>query len=202
MTSARFRSCLWAAPALLVALAGASWAQQDSAGADADLGPPYRDWLLKDVQFIIEAEECRAFLGLGTDEERDRFIDSFWARRDPAPDTETNEFRTEHYRRIDYASDRFRAARPGWSTDRGRVYIRLGPPDEIEAHPSGGQYRPADGNAGFSASDPFQIWRYRRPDRPSGDTYLVFVDDAGDGEYAFRPGAPSSERPELGPGCP
>ncbi len=93
------------------------------------------------MRYIITPEEEQAFKLLGTDEERDEFIEQFWLRRDPTPDTEENEFREEHYRRIQYANEHFAAGIPGWRTDRGRIYIVWGPPDEIESHPSGGTYQ-------------------------------------------------------------
>ena len=109
-----------------------------------------KKWLDQDVVYLITDEEKVAFKRLTTDEERYKFIEQFWLRRDPSPNTIENEARDEHYRRIAYANERYRAAEPGWRTDRGRIYITWGPPDQIEAHPSG------DGR-----SEPFEIWRYR-----------------------------------------
>jgi GWxTD domain-containing protein len=109
-----------------------------------------KKWLEQDVVYIITDEEKASFKRLTTDDERYQFIESFWLRRDPSPDTIENETRDEHYRRIAYANQRYSAAEPGWRTDRGRIYITWGPPDQIESHPSG------DGR-----TDPFEIWRYR-----------------------------------------
>jgi GWxTD domain-containing protein len=109
-----------------------------------------KKWLDQDVVYIIAADEKAAFKRLTTDEERYQFIEQFWLRRDPSPNTTKNETRDEHYRRIAYANERFSAAEPGWRTDRGRIYITLGPPDQIEAHPLG------EGRSG-----PFEIWRYQ-----------------------------------------
>ena len=109
-----------------------------------------KKWLEQDVVYIITDEEKTAFKRLTTDDERYQFIEQFWLRRDPSADTVENETRDEHYRRIVYANERYSAAEPGWRTDRGRIYITLGPPDQIEAHPSG------EGRSG-----PFEIWRYR-----------------------------------------
>src|SRR5438093_7920755 len=100
----------------------------------------YKKWIEQDVVYIISPEERDVFQKLTTDEERDRFIEQFWARRDPDPTTHANEFKEEHYRRIQYANDHFHAGIPGWRTDRGRIYIAFGPPDRIETHPVGGQY--------------------------------------------------------------
>ncbi|HUO61218.1 MAG TPA: GWxTD domain-containing protein, partial [Candidatus Acidoferrales bacterium] len=101
----------------------------------------YKTWLEQDVRWIITGEEEAAFKLLATDEERDQFIEQFWLRRDPTPDTVENEYRDEHYRRIAYANEHFAAGIPGWKTDRGHIYIAWGPPDEIESHPSGGTYQ-------------------------------------------------------------
>jgi len=71
-------------------------------------------------------KSARAFLQLQTNEEREQFIEAFWQRRDPTPDTVENEFKEEHYRRIAYANERFASGIPGWRTDRGRIYIIWG----------------------------------------------------------------------------
>src|SRR5579871_1506323 len=99
-----------------------------------ELETPYKKWLNEDVVYIITDEEKTAFKRLATDEEREQFIEQFWLRRDPTPDTEENEFKEEHYRRIAYANDHYASGIPGWKSDRGRIYIEYGPPDEIESH--------------------------------------------------------------------
>ena len=103
-----------------------------------ELESPYKKWLQEDVAYIITDEERTAFKRLNTDEEKEQFIEQFWLRRDPTPDTVENEFKEEHYRRIAYSNDHYASGIPGWKTDRGRIYIMYGPPDEIESHPSGG----------------------------------------------------------------
>jgi GWxTD domain-containing protein len=109
-----------------------------------ELEGPYRKWLSEDVLYIITDEERTAFKRLATDEEREQFIEQFWLRRDPSPDSQENDFKEEHYRRIAYANERYASGIPGWKTDRGRIYITFGPPDEIESpHPSGGTLRAA-----------------------------------------------------------
>jgi len=148
--------------------------KQKKANAKAlkqELGSTYKKWLNEDVRWIITPEELSAFKQLSNDEERDQFIEQFWLRRDPTPDTEENEFKEEHYRRIAYANDRFGCGIPGWKTDRGHVYIAYGPPDEIESHPSG------DGS-----NPPYQIWIYRYIEG-IGTATLRFVDTARDGTY-------------------
>ena len=92
-----------------------------------ELEGPYRKWLNEDVAYIITDEERQAWKRLSTDEEREQFIEQFWLRRDPSPDTAENEYKEEHYRRIAYANERFASGIPGWKTDRGRIYITFGP---------------------------------------------------------------------------
>ncbi len=127
-----------------------------------ELSGTYKKWLNQDVVYIITPEEKAAFKALSNDEERDQFIEQFWLRRDPTPDTPENEYKEEHYRRIAYANEHFAAGIPGWKTDRGRTYIIWGPPDQIEAHPSGGTYeRPMEEGGGETSTFPFETWRYR-----------------------------------------
>ncbi|MDD8020781.1 MAG: GWxTD domain-containing protein [Acidobacteriota bacterium] len=110
--------------------------QQSSKKKEAapKLADRYKKWLEQEVVYIITPAEREIFLKLKTDRERDLFIDAFWKHRDPIPETEENEFKIEHYRRIDYANKYFgrEAAKPGWRTDRGRMYIILGPPTDLE----------------------------------------------------------------------
>ena len=121
-----------------------------------ELSKTYKKWLDEDVVYIITDEERKAFKQLSNDEERDQFIEAFWQRRDPTPDTEENEFKDEHYRRIEYANEHFAAGVPGWRTDRGRIYITFGPADEVDSHPSGGTYeRPMEEGGGETSTYPF-----------------------------------------------
>ena len=107
----------------------------------------YKDWLNEDVAFIITDKEREIFKKLMTDDEREAFIEDFWRKRDPDPDTEENEYKEQYYERIAYANEHFASGIPGWKTDRGRIYIKYGPPDEKESHPAGGQYqRESDGD--------------------------------------------------------
>ena len=127
-----------------------------------ELETPWKKWLNEDVTYIITDEERKAFKRLNTDEEREQFVEQFWLRRDPTPDTVENEYKEEHYRRIAYANEHYASGIPGWKTDRGRIYITFGPPDEIESHPSGGTYeRPAAEGGGETSTYPFEDWRYR-----------------------------------------
>src|SRR5687767_8308788 len=103
-----------------------------------ELKKAYKDWLDKDVTYVITDEERRAFKKLQTDLEREKFIEEFWRRRDPDPDTDENEFKEEYYERIAYANEHFASGIPGWKTDRGRIWIMYGKPHERETHPMGG----------------------------------------------------------------
>jgi len=144
----------------------------------------YKNWLDQDVRYIITPEEEQAFKLLGTDAERDQFIEQFWLRRDPTPDTEENEFREEHYRRIQYANEHFAAGIPGWRTDRGRIYIVWGPPDEIESHPSGGTYqREMNEGGGTTSTFPFERWRYRYLEGLGNEIIIEFVDSCMCNDY-------------------
>lgn len=149
-----------------------------------ELEGPYKQWLNVDVGYIITDEERAAFKRLNTDEEKQQFIEQFWLRRDPTPDTEENEFKEEHYRRIAYANERFASGIPGWKTDRGRIYITFGPADEIESHPSGGTYeRPIEEGGGTTSTYPFEKWRYRYIEGIGSDINIEFVDPTMTGEY-------------------
>jgi len=152
--------------------------------APANLATPYKKWLNEDVAYIITEEERKAFKGATTDAEREQFITQFWQRRDPTPDTEENEFKGEHYRRIAYANLAFASSLPGWKTDRGRIYITYGPPDEIEDHSSGGSYvRPPAEGGGTTSTVPFQQWRYRYIDGIGNNVVVEFVDPTYTKEY-------------------
>jgi GWxTD domain-containing protein len=144
----------------------------------------YKKWLDEDVRWIITDEERSAFKQLSNDEERDQFIEAFWQRRDPTPDTIENEFKEEHYRRIAYSNEHFAAGIPGWKTDRGRMYIMYGPADEIESHPSGGTYeRPMEEGGGSTSTYPFEDWRYRYIEGIGQEVIIEFVDTCMCGDY-------------------
>ena len=149
-----------------------------------ELESPYKKWMSEDVAYIISDEERKAFKQLNTDEERQNFVEQFWLRRDPTPDTEENEFKEEHYRRIAYANEHYASGIPGWKTDRGRIYIVYGPPDEIESHPSGGTYeRPMEEGGGETSTYPFEDWRYRYIEGIGTNVMIEFVDTTMSGEY-------------------
>ena len=151
-----------------------------------ELKSGYKTWLEQDVAYIISDEERKAFKNLSNDEEREAFIEQFWLRRNPNPDSPENEFREEHYRRIAYANEHFAAGKPGWKTDRGHVYIAFGKPDSIDSHPSGGSYqRPMDEGGGETSTFPFEVWHYRYLESIGENIDLEFVDTCMCGDYHF-----------------
>jgi GWxTD domain-containing protein len=149
-----------------------------------ELKKAYKEWLDKDVAYIITDDERRAFKKLATDDERERFIEEFWRRRDPDPDTDENEYREEYYERIAYANEHFASGIPGWKSDRGRIYITWGKPDEVETHPSGGSYeRESYEGGGGTTTYPFERWFYRYLPGVGSGIEIEFVDPTGSGEY-------------------
>jgi GWxTD domain-containing protein len=140
--------------------------QQISSAAEQDSA--YRKWLNEDVAYIITPAERVAFERMTTDEERNKFIEQFWERRNPTPGSAANPFKIEHYRRIVFANQHFSSNLPGWKTDRGRTYIAYGPPDELEVHPT---------------PEPTQQWLYRHIDGIGDRVILDFVDPHRTGDY-------------------
>jgi GWxTD domain-containing protein len=139
------------------------------------LSPEHKKWLQEEVVYIITDDEKDLFLDLETLEERTAFIEAFWNKRDPNPATPINEFKEEHYRRFDYANEFLgrETFRPGWRTDRGRYYIILGEPREIQRFD------------GYNEIVPVHLWFFQ------GDTakglpaffYLMFFKRDDVGEY-------------------
>ena len=162
---------------LVVTAAAALVAWQPAGRAGSS---PYLKWLNEDVVYIIGDEERAAYENLKTNEEREKFIEQFWQRRDPAPGTPENEAKQEHYRRIAYANKRFpTSAREGWQTDRGHMYIVYGPPDEIESHPGGG------GVIRF----PHEVWKYRHVEGIGNNLFFTFIDRMRTGDFRLAPGS-------------
>jgi GWxTD domain-containing protein len=158
--------------------------KQQKASLKIELSKTYKKWLNEDVVWIITDEERAAFKQLSNDEERDNFIEAFWQRRDPTPDTEENEYKEEHYRRIAYANEHFAAGIPGWKTDRGRIYIMYGAADEVDSHPSGGSYqRPMEEGGGETSTFPFEQWRYRYLEGIGQEVIIEFVDTCMCNDY-------------------
>ena len=165
-------------PAEPASSAARKTADAAQAAAEGVKNSPFDRWLNQDVVHIIDAEERAAFERLTSDPEREKFIDEFWLRRDPTPGTAANEAREEHYRRIRYVNQRYPTAsgKPGWQTDRGRIYIVYGPPDEILAHPSGASHTPY----------PFEIWGYRHVEGLGDDVSIDFRDRTKTGDYEME----------------
>ncbi len=137
-----------------------------------DLAPGEKDFLSV-VRYIITKQERKQFLAL-TPAERPAFIARFWKERDPNPETENNEYRDEYYARIDQANRLFLEGSrgSGWLTDRGRVYILLGPPERRDIYPTGYSfYEP-----------PVEVWYY-------GSFPIIFVDSYREGAYRLDPGS-------------
>lgn len=136
-------------------------------------------WIDEDVVYIVDDAERAAFQSLSSNEERDRFVEQFWERRNPTPGTSQNAFKDEHYRRIAYANKHFQtpSGAPGWRTDRGHMYIVYGPPDEVESHARGPQ-------------KPFatEIWLYRHVEGIGANGFVTFVDRTGRGDFHLAPG--------------
>ncbi|HXU48050.1 MAG TPA: GWxTD domain-containing protein, partial [Candidatus Binatia bacterium] len=153
-----------------------------------ELDTPYKKWLDEDVAYIITPEERDTFLHLQTNEERETFIEAFWQRRNPNPDSPDNTYKDEIYRRIAYANEHFASGIPGWKTDRGRIYITWGPPDERDEHTAGEQWdRPMDQGGGTTTTYAYENWRYRYLAGYNGDhqenVEFEFVDPTGTGEF-------------------
>ncbi|MBS1842098.1 MAG: GWxTD domain-containing protein [Acidobacteria bacterium] len=152
--------------------------------AKDELGDSLAHIIEEDMIYILTKEERDAFYRLGTNEEREQYIEILWQRRNPNPDSATNEFKEEHYRRIAYANEHFSSGIPGWKTDRGHVYIVWGPPEEIESHPTGGTYdRPMWQGGGSTPTYNWELWRYRHMESVGDNIELEFVDPSGSGEY-------------------
>jgi len=184
---------------LLLAVAGtswiAAWAQlpptpQDTTATPASQSLPaaYQHWLNEDVRWIITPDELAKFNGLTTDEERDTFVMQFWLRRDPTPDTEENELKEEHYRRIAFSNEHYAAHTVGSLTDRGRVYIKYGPPDAITHQPGTSALEPPKEVWHFEAFSPsggLIMWEGKQL-RNLNRVDLVFVDDCRCNDYRLQ----------------
>ena len=158
--------------------------QKSDSELKKELEPQYKKWLDQDVVYIITPEERHTFLHLSTNEEREQFIEAFWQRRNPDPDSAENTFKEEHYRRIAYANEHYASGIPGWKTDRGKIYIMWGPADEVDSHPTGGTWdRPMDQGGGETTTYAYEDWRYRYLEGIGENVELEFVDPTGTGEY-------------------
>jgi GWxTD domain-containing protein len=170
--------------------------------ATEDLPERARFWLTEDVVYIISPEERCVFLLLTNDGERDQFIEQFWNRRNPDPQSPENGFKQEHYRRIVFANEHFGKDIPGWKTDRGHVYVMFGPPDSIELHRAGEKIGrlPEEGAETYQFT--WQAWHYRYLEGIGENVDIEFVDPSdnrdvhlsmSDTEYAALIGAVSQD---------
>jgi len=176
--------------------------KQQKRALNVELSKTYKKWLNEDVVWIITDQERAAFKQLSNDEERDNFIEAFWQRRDPTPDTEENEYKEEHYRRIAYANEHYAAGIPGWKSDRGRIYIMYGPPDENESHPSGGTYeRPMEEGGGETSTFPFEDWRYRYLEGIGQEVIIEFVDTCMCGDFHMTIDRSEKDALKMTPGA-
>lgn len=161
-----------------------------------------RKWADGEVRSILRPDEAAAYKKLKSDEEREAFIDIFWQLRDPDPDTPENEYREEFYRRVAYANEKFTSGKPGWLSDRGRIYITWGPPDSIESHPAGGPYeRPVYEGGGSTSTYPFETWFYRHLEGIGSGVEIEFVDPSGSGEYRIAQNADEKDALLFVPGA-
>ncbi len=151
-----------------------------------DLPKKYRMWLERDVRYIITDRERKAFLKLKTDKQRELFIKMFWKMRDPTPGTPRNEYKEEHYRRLAMAEKLFRdEGKPGWMTERGKYYILLGKPQDIERYDGMGRFYPVE------------VWYYQGdPAKGLPSQFrLVFYQDPGTFEYKlYYPGIDAPQK--------
>lgn len=150
--------------------------RKGASGKDSELA----GWIEGPVRYIALPEEREQFRALDDDGARALYVERFWARRDPNPDTLVNEYRTLFWERVQQANDTLLdAPRPGWMTDRGKIYILYGPPNEIQ------DYHDLETDAGPTASRGLIRWLYERPaGRMDMDAIVVvpFVRDVT-GEY-------------------
>ncbi len=134
------------------------------------LDPDSREFLSQ-VRYLISRDEHNVFLSLPDEKERKAFIETFWQKRDPDPETEVNEFKVEYLKRIEEANLLFKeGTTPGWLCERGRLYITLGPPDTRETYPRGVTFY----------GIPTEIWYY-------GFFQVVFYDSNWSGYYQLAP---------------
>jgi len=160
-------------------------ATQDRNTTTQALRPLYQKWLDEDVCYLISDPERAEFKRLKTDQQRDKFVEEFWERRNPSPGFADNKFKEEHYRRLAYTNQHFAAGVAGYKSDRGRIYILYGPPDEREQHPGSADASiPAD--APLRVRYPSDVWRYHFIKGLGWDVVFEFIDHCRCGEYQLQ----------------
>jgi GWxTD domain-containing protein len=153
-----------------------------AAAKHAKLPSNYQHWLDEEVSYLITDQEKANFVSLTTNQDRDHFIESFWAIRNPDPNSPTNTFREEHYRRLDYVNNHFGsiAAQDGWSTDRGMVYITLGPPQQKHAYLNARELKPIETwfyqDPGHALAPYFSVVFYRQSAAEDFKIYSPYQD--------------------------
>jgi GWxTD domain-containing protein len=161
--------------ALLVLFFLPTAARAESKSGSVNIDKPTKDWYQGPVRYIITKPEVKAFKALESDIDRQNFIDWFWQRRDVVPTTPENEFRDRFEQRV-YESMRMfnETTTPGWRTDMGKVYILVGPPDEMNRDTMAKTHRG------------IITWVYRRPPFPDLDanTVIAFARDPS-GEFVI-----------------
>jgi GWxTD domain-containing protein len=184
-------SCAAFTIAPLLAQVGSNHTKNATDRVSPELPTKYEQWLDQDVRWIMSNQERVAFIHLTSDRDRERFIEEFWRRRDPTPDTPENEFKEEHYRRLAYANMHFGWGKiAGWETDRGRLYIFYGPPDTIKDEPTvmaGGGFKNAE------------IWHYNSVEHLNftSDMNVRFIDFCGCGDYRMQGNPTRFDMPQL-----
>ena len=167
-----------------------------------ELDTPYKKWLDEDVVYIISPAERRAFLQLQTNEEREEFIEQFWQRRNPDPDSTENPVKEEHYRRIAYANEHYSSGMPGWKSDRGRIYIIWGKPDSLETHTLGETWdRPMDLGGGETQTYAYEDWTYNEMEGIGQNITVEFVDQSGTGEFKLTSDPSAKDALTMVPGA-
>ncbi len=139
-------------------------------------------WLSEDVCYIITTQEVAEFYKLDSEQDRDKFVEDFWNRRNPKPGSQENKFKEEHYRRIAYANQHFAADIPGWKTDRGHIYILYGPPDSIDRHYSDAGSN-SDAVGAVTSPHDSEVWHYRLIESIGKDIGFTFVDTCMCGRF-------------------
>jgi len=172
----------------LIGCAAACLVLAGAAGAEKTRLPEkYQKWLDEEVLYIVTPLERDVFFKLQTDRERDLFIEAFWKQRDPTPSTPLNEAKNEHYRRLNYVNKYFgrSAGKPGYKTDRGRFYLLLGEPNDIQRFESKTMIYPAE------------VWFYQNKEGfglPTG-FHLVFFQKGSLGDYILY--SPAKDGPQA-----
>jgi GWxTD domain-containing protein len=167
-----------------------------------ELATPYKKWLDEDVAYIISSDERKSFLQLQTNEEREEFIEQFWQRRNPDPDSTDNPVKEEHYRRIAYANEHYASGMPGWKTDRGRIYIIWGKPDSLETHTLGETWdRPMDLGGGETQTYAYEDWTFNEMEGIGQNITLEFVDQTGTGEFKLTSDPSAKDALTMVPGA-